>query len=93
MQRPRVGEDAVEHEPPHRDGNNRTFSDKVEDATITASVKSKLLWNTRTDGLDIGVDTVAGKVTLSGAASSAEEKDLAGIFETREMADPASRKA
>ena len=66
------------YEPPHRDGNNRTFSDKVEDATITASVKSKLLWNTRTDGLDIGVDTVAGKVTLSGAASSAEEKDLAG---------------
>ena len=64
--------------PPQRDVNERTFSDKVEDATITASVKSKLLWNSHTDGLDIKVDTVAGKVTLTGTAESGTEKDLAG---------------
>jgi osmotically-inducible protein OsmY len=64
--------------PPRRDGNERTFSDKVEDATITASVKSKLLWNSHTDGLDIHVETIGGKVTLSGSAGTGAEKDLAG---------------
>ena len=56
----------------------RNFGDKVEDATITASVKSKLLWNSHTDGLDIHVDTNNGAVTLTGTAASGTEKDLAG---------------
>jgi osmotically-inducible protein OsmY len=56
----------------------RSFGEKVGDATITASVKSKLLWNSHTDGLDIHVDTNNGKVTLTGNAASAAEKDLAG---------------
>ena len=66
------------YEPPKRDSNERTFGDKVEDATVTASVKSKLLWNSHTDGLDIHVETVGGKVTLTGSANTGTEKDLAG---------------
>jgi len=65
------------YEAPKRAGSDRTFGEKVEDATITASVKSKLLWNSHTDGLDINVDTANGQVTLTGVAKSGAEKDLA----------------
>ena len=58
--------------------SERTFREKVSDATITASVKSKLLWNSHTDGLDIHVDTNNGKVTLTGSAATGAEKELAG---------------
>jgi osmotically-inducible protein OsmY len=61
-----------------REDNDRNFGEHVEDATVTASVKSKLLWNSHTDGLDIHVDTNYGKVTLTGTANSADEKALAG---------------
>jgi osmotically-inducible protein OsmY len=57
--------------------SGRTFSDKVEDATLTAEVKTKLLANDETDGLSIHVDTVAREVTLTGDVESAAEKDLA----------------
>jgi osmotically-inducible protein OsmY len=60
-----------------RDTNERTFGDAVSDATITASVKSKLLWNSHTDGLDIKVETRNGNVMLSGTADSEASKDLA----------------
>lgn len=63
---------------PRHEASERSFGEKVSDATITASVKSKLLWNSHTDGLDIHVDTDNGKVTLRGSAATAEEKDLAG---------------
>ncbi len=64
--------------PTKRTASDRSFGEKVEDATITATIKSKLLWNTHTDGLDINVDTNNGKVTLTGTASTSAEKDLAG---------------
>tara|TARA_R110001599_G_scaffold353231_1_gene591126 strand:+ start:212541 stop:213155 length:615 start_codon:yes stop_codon:yes gene_type:complete len=57
---------------------DRDFSDKVEDATLTAEVKTKLLANGQTDGLKIHVDTVARNVTLTGTVDSSAEKDLAG---------------
>ena len=57
---------------------SRDFSDKVEDATLTAEVKTKLLANSETDGLAIDVDTEARIVTLTGNVKSAEEKALAG---------------
>jgi osmotically-inducible protein OsmY len=57
--------------------SERSFSEKVGDATISASIKSKLLWNSRTDGLDLHVDTNNGKVTLTGNAGSTVEKSLA----------------
>lgn len=63
---------------PNHAVSERSFGEKVEDATITASVKSKLLWNSTTDGLDVHVDTSHGNVTLSGNARSSGEKDLAG---------------
>jgi osmotically-inducible protein OsmY len=57
--------------------NDRDFDEAIEDASITASVKSRLLWNDSTDGLDIEVDTMNGKVTLTGDATTQAEKDLA----------------
>jgi osmotically-inducible protein OsmY len=60
-----------------RSEGERDFDEAVEDASITASVKSRLLWNDVTDGLEIDVDTMRGKVTLSGKASSEAEKSLA----------------
>ena len=66
------------YEPPKRASGDRSFGEAVQDATITASVKSKLLWNSHTDGLDIHVDTNRGQVTLTGTVGSGTEKDLAG---------------
>jgi osmotically-inducible protein OsmY len=57
--------------------NDRDFDEAVEDASITASVKSRLLWNDTTDGLDIEVDTMNRRVTLTGDATTQAEKDLA----------------
>ena len=56
-----------------KEDNDRDFDEAVADATITASVKSRLLWNEMTDGMDINVDTNNGRVTLTGSASTAEE--------------------
>jgi hyperosmotically inducible periplasmic protein len=58
--------------------HERAFGTVIEDASITAAVKSKLLWNSNTDGLEIDVDTMNGKVSLTGTADTAAAKDLAG---------------
>ncbi|MCY1308147.1 Osmotically-inducible protein Y [compost metagenome] len=50
----------------------------VDDATITAAVKSKLLWSKQADGMTTSVSTRSGKVTLTGNADSQADKDLAG---------------
>lgn len=65
------------YQPPKRSTSKPSFKQSVEDATVTASVKSKLLWNEHTDGLDIKVRTVGGVVTLTGTADTAASKDLA----------------
>lgn len=49
----------------------------VNDASVTARVKSKLLWNSNTSGLDIRVTTEDGIVTLKGDVASPVKKDLA----------------
>ena len=59
------------------DGPNRSFGAWIDDATTTASVKSKLVGNPNTKGLQIDVDTRGDVVTLSGEVASAEEKSLA----------------
>ena len=56
---------------------DRSFGAWIDDATTTASVKSKLLGNPNTEGLQIDVDTRGDVVTLSGEVASAEEKALA----------------
>jgi osmotically-inducible protein OsmY len=55
-----------------------TLGQSLDDATVTASVKTKLLANPNTSGLRIHVNTNKGVVTLSGRVLSSAEKDLAG---------------
>ena len=64
------------HRPP-AEGEDRSFGAWIDDATTTASVKSRLLGNTNTAGMQIDVDTRGDVVTLSGEVVSAEEKALA----------------
>jgi len=54
------------------------LAQRFEDATLAATVKSKLLWNSNTEGLDIKVQAANGVVTLSGQAQTPATKELAG---------------
>lgn len=65
---------------PGPDSNERSFGEVIEDASVTAAVKSKLLWSRYTDGLATDVETHRGHVTLSGTANSEAAKDLAGML-------------
>ncbi len=58
----------------------RSFGELVDDATITSTVKSKLLWSRHGEGIKAIVDSVRGVVTISGTAESAEARDFAGKF-------------
>ncbi|WP_339489201.1 BON domain-containing protein [Pseudomonas sp. EL_65y_Pfl2_R95] len=58
--------------------DSQALASRLDDAGITATVKSKLLWNTNTEGLDISVKTEEGSVTLSGNAQTPAAKELAG---------------
>jgi osmotically-inducible protein OsmY len=51
---------------------------RLEDASLAATVKSKLLWNSNTRGLDIQVESENGAITLSGHAQTPAAKELAG---------------
>tara|TARA_R110002124_G_scaffold183145_1_gene350522 strand:- start:10196 stop:10861 length:666 start_codon:yes stop_codon:yes gene_type:complete len=59
------------------DANERSFSQKLDDMTTTAAVKSKLLANEHTHGIAINVDTRNNTVQLAGDVATAEEKQLA----------------
>lgn len=56
----------------------RTVGQAIDDAAITAEVKTKLLADERTQGFDINVDTKQGIVTLRGGADSQAAKLVAG---------------
>jgi len=58
--------------------NERSYGDMIDDATITAAIKSKLLWSKYTSGLATNIETKSGTVTISGVAESAAAKDMAG---------------
>ena len=58
--------------------STRSYGEAIDDATITATVKSKLLWSKSTDGLTADVDTNRGHVTLKGTADSKDAKAIAG---------------
>ena len=55
-----------------------SFGERMDDASITAAVKSKLLWSKSTNGASIEVSSKMGKVTLTGPADSTEDKAIAG---------------
>jgi osmotically-inducible protein OsmY len=57
---------------------SRGYGETIDDATITAAVKSKLVWSRHADGLATNVETKSGKVILTGTADSAADKDRAG---------------
>ncbi|WP_426118714.1 BON domain-containing protein [Pseudomonas sp. DSP3-2-2] len=59
-------------------GTKANLAQSFEDATLTATVKSKLLWNSVTEALNIDVNSKDGVVTLKGRATSPEAKELAG---------------
>lgn len=63
-------------------GSRSAMAQRFEDATLTATVKSKLLWSSVTEALQIDVDTRDGVVTLKGRAQSPEAKELAGSLAT-----------
>lgn len=66
--------------PNPRASSDRSFSEIVSDATITASVKSKLLWNNNTRNMNPHVATRSGVVVLTGTAGSGADRDLAGYL-------------
>ena len=55
----------------------RTLGEHIDDATITAAVKSRLLDDPQVKGLKIDVDTREGVVFLTGTVRSQEEGDRA----------------
>jgi osmotically-inducible protein OsmY len=55
---------------------SETVGDKIDDASITAQVKSSLLSHRSTSALHTGVSTTDGVVTLTGAAKNDAEKSL-----------------
>lgn len=63
---------------PAESSEARSFGEFIDDASVTAAVKSKLLWSRYADGLATDVDTKNGKVSLTGTADSAAAKELAG---------------
>jgi len=71
---------APDYAPAARTSQDRSFGEMVDDASITATVKSKLLWSKNTEGLEMNVDTTNGKVTLSGVAESDAAKTLASTM-------------
>lgn len=56
----------------------RSYSEMIDDANITAAIKSKLMWSNYSNGLGTDVETTSCKVTLSGSVDTATAKDLAG---------------
>lgn len=57
-------------------GGDLSFRQKIDDATTTAAIRSKLLWGSTTSGLKIAVVTVDGRVRLDGTVYDAAQKDL-----------------
>lgn len=65
---------------PKKSSSERSYGDVISDASITATVKSKLLWSKHAQGMSANVDTKSGKVTLEGTTDSAEAKEMAGLL-------------
>jgi osmotically-inducible protein OsmY len=68
---------AIDTDVDQSDTERTSLATSLDDATTTATVKSKLLWNRYTQGLDIDVDTRNSVVTLTGVADSDAARELA----------------
>lgn len=53
------------------------FGDKIDDASISAAIRSKFQWNKDVDSVGTTVSTKGGRVTLTGTADSQSAKDIA----------------
>lgn len=60
-----------------------TVGQYVDDATITTSVKAKLVEDKTVDAAAISVETLNGTVQLSGFAKSSAEKEQAEVLARR----------
>jgi hyperosmotically inducible protein len=56
---------------------DRTVGEHIDDATITARVKTRLLEDPLVKGMDIDVDTRVGVVYLTGTVQKPDQKDAA----------------
>jgi osmotically-inducible protein OsmY len=61
----------------HAEQQSATITERAGDSATSTAVKSRLLWNHSTAGLDIEVTSEDGVVTLEGETESAEMRDLA----------------
>jgi osmotically-inducible protein OsmY len=57
-----------------------TPGEYVDDVAITTKVKAELLDSGRVEGLDVNVDSMNGKVTLTGWADTVTEKTTASTI-------------
>ncbi|SDU30396.1 BON domain-containing protein [Halopseudomonas salegens] len=65
------------HRSAERNNAERGFGERIEDASISAAVKAKLMWSKNAEGLATDVATKNRRVTLSGTANSEADSELA----------------
>lgn len=58
----------------------RAYAQRLEDATLAAVIRARLLWSRITEKAAIEVESREGVVTLRGKVDSAEAKELAGVL-------------
>lgn len=58
----------------------RAYAKRLEDATLGAVIRARLLWSRITQEAAIEVESREGVVTLRGKVDSAEAKELAGVL-------------
>ncbi|MBO9548659.1 MAG: BON domain-containing protein [Pseudomonas sp.] len=57
----------------------RAYAQRLEDVTLAAVIRARLLWSKATEKSPIEVQSQDGVVTLRGKVDSAEAKELAGV--------------
>lgn len=58
----------------------RAYAQRLEDATLAAVIRARLLWSRITEKAAIEVESREGVVTLRGKVDSTEAKELAGVL-------------
>lgn len=71
----------ADYEPPARN-DRRTYAERVEDASVSAAVRSKLAWSQQLDASRTVVSTDQGRVTLTGNVDREADKTLAARLAT-----------